>query len=107
MRPSSAITNGSFIHYVTGVEVHSINSFPSGHTTTAFTFVLLIALTIRHKSFMLLAIIVALLVGYSRIYLGQHFPLDVGAGIFVAIASVAPSLFVQKWFDRKRARTIE
>ncbi|HKG68578.1 MAG TPA: phosphatase PAP2 family protein, partial [Segetibacter sp.] len=41
-RPSSAITNISQMHFVKGVTLHSIHSFPSGHTATAFTFVLLI-----------------------------------------------------------------
>jgi membrane-associated phospholipid phosphatase len=35
-RPIKAITNTSLIHTVEGVEVHTINSFPSGHSTTAF-----------------------------------------------------------------------
>jgi membrane-associated phospholipid phosphatase len=53
---------------------------------------------------MFLAIIVALLVGYSRIYLGQHFPLDIGAGIIVAICSVSLAVLVQGWFDKRRDR---
>ncbi len=91
-RPSKAIADVSQIHFVEGVERHSINSFPSGHTATAFTFVLLIALTVRRKDIMLFTIIVALLVGYSRIYLAQHFPLDVGAGIIIAVCSVSIAL---------------
>jgi membrane-associated phospholipid phosphatase len=103
-RPSTAIADQSQIHYVQGVTIHSINSFPSGHTATAFTFVLLIALTIKRRDVLLLAFIVALLVGYSRIYLGQHFPLDVGAGIIVAILSVSLSIAVYKKFEQRRLR---
>jgi membrane-associated phospholipid phosphatase len=103
-RPSTAIADQSQIHYVQGVTIHSINSFPSGHTATAFTFVLLIALTIKQRDVLLLAFIVALLVGYSRIYLGQHFPLDVGAGIIVAILSVSLSIAVYKKFEQRRLR---
>lgn len=99
-RPSTAIADLSQVHFVKGVELHSINSFPSGHTATAFTFVLLIALTTK-RNFLLPAFIVALLVGYSRIYLGQHFPLDVGAGIIVAICSVTCSLFVHSKFEKR------
>ena len=100
-RPSAAFENTLSIHFVKGVEVHSINSFPSGHTATAFTFVLLIALTIKRNDFLLLAFIVALLVAYSRVYLAQHFPLDIGGGIVVAIFSVSLSVVVQKWFERR------
>jgi membrane-associated phospholipid phosphatase len=100
-RPSKAITDISKIHFIEGVHLHSINSFPSGHTATAFTFVLLMALTVRRKGVMLLAIIVALLVGYSRIYLAQHFPLDVGAGILIAVCSVSISTLIFRYFGRK------
>ena len=37
-RPLQAIADQSQVHYVTGVTVHSINSFPSGHTAGAFAF---------------------------------------------------------------------
>lgn len=99
-RPSKAVSDISQVHFVEGVELHSINSFPSGHTATAFTFVLLIALTVKRKDIMFLAVIVAVLVGYSRIYLGQHFPLDVGAGIIIAACSVSLSVLVHKYFDK-------
>jgi membrane-associated phospholipid phosphatase len=100
-RPSSAISDVSNIHFVEGVTLHSVNSFPSGHTATAFTFVLLIALIIPRTWIILLAIIVASLVGYSRVYLGQHFPLDVGAGIIVAMCSVSCALLIQRRFYNK------
>jgi membrane-associated phospholipid phosphatase len=101
LRPLQAVKDGSFIHYVEGVTVHSINSFPSGHTATAFTFMLLISLTMKNSVWMYLSILVALLVGYSRIYLGQHFPFDVGGGIIVAITSVSIATYVQKWYDKR------
>jgi membrane-associated phospholipid phosphatase len=105
-RPSTAIADQSQIHFVAGVTIHSINSFPSGHTATAFTFVLLIALTVKRRDFLVLAFIVAVLVGYSRIYLGQHFPLDVGAGIIVAILSVSLSVPIYKRLERKREKNL-
>jgi membrane-associated phospholipid phosphatase len=44
-----------------------------------------------------------MLVGYSRVYQAQHFPLDVAGGILVAIITVWISLWIQlkigkKWF---------
>lgn len=99
MRPPKAIIDVADIHFVKGVTLYSINSFPSGHTATAFTFMLLIALIINRRDVLLLAFIMALLVGYSRIYLGQHFPLDVGAGIAVAVCSVSVSLLIYKWYE--------
>jgi undecaprenyl-diphosphatase len=64
-------------------------SFPSGHTTTAFT----IALMLGHFSALLwpVALVLAALVGLSRIALGAHFPSDVVAGMLLGCfcASVA------------------
>ncbi len=104
LRPKKALENVAGIHYVKGVTVHATGSFPSGHTATAFTFALLFALTVKRKDILALAFITALLVGYSRVYLGQHFPLDVGAGIIVSILSVSLAITVQRWFDKRNTQ---
>lgn len=100
-RPLLAISDQHLIHYVKGVTVHSINSFPSGHTVTAFTFCILIALLSKKKIWPIAAFVAAGLVGYSRIYLGQHFPLDIAAGMLVAVCTMFFSVMVQKWFDNR------
>jgi membrane-associated phospholipid phosphatase len=103
-RPTTFITDGSYIHTVEGVTVHSISSFPSGHTATAFTFFLIICLMTRKAWWLPVGFIMAVLVGYSRIYLAQHFPLDVGAGIACAIISVTLAIPFQKWVDRRNLK---
>ena len=89
------------LHLVEGVDVHTYSSFPSGHTATAFCFALLISLLVRTRRLALIALLVAALVGYSRIYLSQHYPLDVGAGMLVAVISVSIAVLVQDWFDKR------
>lgn len=61
------------------------SSFPSGHTTSAFALATILALNFRKPIFSILLFAGALLVGYSRIYLAQHFPVDVLAGSFIGI----------------------
>jgi membrane-associated phospholipid phosphatase len=85
---------------------HGFNSFPSGHTATAFCFYLLFCLLIFKKYWVYIGCIIAMLVGYSRIYLAQHFPLDVAAGILVAVVSTFLSVVIQrKWNNRKKHTT--
>ncbi|MCE3282085.1 MAG: phosphatase family protein [Chitinophagaceae bacterium] len=100
LRPTRYITD-AFIHTVDGVRVHGANSFPSGHTATAFVFFLVICLMTRKTWWIPVGFLTAVLVGYSRIYLAQHFPLDVAAGIIAAVAAVGISIPFQKWADRR------
>lgn len=89
-RPTKAITD-AFIHQVAGVEVHQFNSFPSGHTATAFAAYLLILIIHPSKYWLVFGFILTSLIAYSRVYLAQHFPIDLGAGIFAAVISVVLS----------------
>jgi undecaprenyl-diphosphatase len=61
----------------------SYRAFPSGHTNTAFSAAMLLGFAFG--GWYWLAFIPAAFVGYSRIYIGAHFPLDVAAGGFLGI----------------------
>jgi membrane-associated phospholipid phosphatase len=97
------------LHFVPGVEVHSINSFPSGHAATAFCAALFIFLVSRNTLAGSVALLLALLVGWSRLYLLQHFLMDVAGGAIIGCfsASIAWYVFdvVRKpaWMSRKIA----
>lgn len=71
---------GQKLRLVPGVEVHHYRSFPSGHTMTAFACLGFLALAFRYPLLQIGLVLLAMLVAYSRVYLAQHFLLDVTAG---------------------------
>ncbi|MBT1695881.1 phosphatase PAP2 family protein [Fulvivirgaceae bacterium PWU4] len=75
------------LHFIAGVEVHSKYSYPSGHTATIFSVITFLALTTGNRRLTLALMAVALLVGYSRIYLLQHFLVDVTGGAMLGCFS--------------------
>lgn len=95
-RPIASGIDPQKIHTIKGVIMHQLNSFPSGHTATAFTIFLLTVYLFKNNKLVLIGLIYAMLCGYSRIYLGQHFPMDVGGGIIVAIITVEISKNLRK-----------
>jgi undecaprenyl-diphosphatase len=75
-----------------GDEVNTIGqSFPSGHAIIAFgvTVLLLPYLHRRRPAVLVLVLVLAVLNGMSRIYLGAHLPLDVVAGAAAGVGVAA------------------
>ena len=84
------------IHTVPGVVMHAYNSFPSGHTATAFTLFLLTIYLFPTKRVFAIGAIFAIICAYSRVYLGQHFPMDLGGGMLVAVISMQLSILIHQ-----------
>lgn len=86
-RPLSYLSDTVNFHFVSGIEIYYHNSFPSGHSATAFAFFLLLALISKNKKLSVIYFVLAMLVGLSRIYLLQHFLIDVWAGSFIGVVT--------------------
>lgn len=88
------------LQLVPGVHVHAHNSFPSGHSSTFFVFFTMLALILAyyyfqkvkygnrvHYRWIVYFILIALAASgcYSRIYLSQHFMMDIVAGSVIGV----------------------
>ncbi len=96
-RPKKYFEGIQELHFVDGVTVHNMMSFPSGHTTSAFAlacFVLFIIPQEQLKKYSWLLLLMACLVAYSRMYLAQHFFEDVFMGAVLGTFTA----FITKYF---------
>ncbi|MCH2043557.1 MAG: phosphatase PAP2 family protein [Saprospiraceae bacterium] len=93
---TQVIHKPELLTFVEGVHLNKgwHNSFPSGHTTSAFALFGLWLLISNHHWQKMLFFLSAVLVGISRIYLVQHFLKDVFAG---AILGTLIALFCYYW----------
>ena len=84
------------------------NSFPSGHTALAFSTATSLLLTTEKWYFAAPAYVWAIGVGYSRIYLGQHYPSDVIAGAVTGAAGAYLTHIInRKWLHPVRKKPVQ
>ncbi|MEN8137182.1 MAG: phosphatase PAP2 family protein [Bacteroidota bacterium] len=101
-RPANVFRNLDIqLHYVKGVKMHMISSFPSGHTTTAFALYTLLALFCKRNVAKLSLFFLAVIAGLSRVYLSQHFVKDIEAG---AIVGFITALLVYYYMNKKTGK---
>ncbi|MFI5152872.1 MAG: phosphatase PAP2 family protein [Chitinophagales bacterium] len=76
---------------------YSGRSFPSGHTSIAFATAASLSIQFKKWYIVVPSFLWAASVGYSRMYLGVHYPSDVLAGAVVG----AGSAFIGHWLNKK------
>lgn len=84
-RPSSYFADSVLVKAVEGIPLWCCNSFPSGHSASGFALFLFFALLTKNKIIEIFCFIGAFVIGISRIYLGQHFPVDVYFGSIIGV----------------------
>jgi membrane-associated phospholipid phosphatase len=84
------------IYFVKGQVILTNNSFPSGHTVTAFAAATVLAYLAVSKRWGFIFLLFAMAVAYSRMYLSQHFLEDVMAGSIIGVMS---TLLWLTWID--------
>ena len=97
-------------HTYTGIfpdKIESDYAFPSGHTSSAFATATSLAITTKKWYVAVPAFAWSASVGYSRIYLGQHYPSDVIMGAVVGTSSAIVCHWASKQLlKRKKTKTV-
>ena len=100
LRPSKIfqhLIQDSSWNTIEGLNLYEKFSFPSGHTALIFCFCVTLSLYIKRNNWSLFLISIAFLVGFSRIYLTQHFLIDVLVG---ALIGSLVALLTHTYFER-------
>ncbi|WP_233897686.1 phosphatase PAP2 family protein [Tenacibaculum piscium] len=98
-RPKAYFSNDLFssLHKVPEVTIHSYNSFPSGHTLTVFSLFFFTLFFFKiNKNWQFTLLLLTCLAGLSRVYLLQHFLIDVAFGAFLGFISTFIVLVIKK-----------
>jgi membrane-associated phospholipid phosphatase len=100
-RPAVFLKDTSYKYFIENVTLHNLHAFPSGHSASAFAMAAALSFAVINKKYPLFFLATAILVGYSRIYLAQHFLDDVFAGAIIGLLSaIFCWIFLSKIFNR-------
>ncbi|WP_346066721.1 phosphatase PAP2 family protein [Sphingobacterium siyangense] len=101
-RPATVFHGDPTFHVVSWLRVAHFNSFPSGHTTSAFAMAATLAIISKNRGFGIILFVLAVLTGYSRVYLGQHFVEDVWFGSILGTSTACFYLLAMPYVLRRK-----
>ncbi|MDR0998832.1 MAG: phosphatase PAP2 family protein [Treponema sp.] len=87
-----------------GMVSERFNGFPSGHAQNSLVAGIIIASWGGKKRYYCLALFLSLLIGFSRIYLGVHFPTDLLGGWILGVLILAGYFLLGKRIEEALAR---
>jgi membrane-associated phospholipid phosphatase len=96
-RPSMFREQLGTMDWVSGIDLHQHFSFPSGHSTAAFSMCLALAVVIGNRKWAVPMVLLAAGMAYSRIHLSQHFLQDTVAGSAVGVLT---AVAIHHWLYR-------
>ena len=91
-----ALGKEDVLHIVEGIKIHHKTSFPSGHTTGAAFAASFIALALKNRKISYILAIITISIGFSRVYLAQHFIIDIYFGVLFGTLSSVLSMNIIK-----------
>lgn len=94
VRPRYGLDEELITHIMSGFPYHALHSFPSGHTMTAFSFFTVLAICFRNKKLQVLFFVLACGVAFSRMYLLQHYFIDIYIGGLLGILNSILAVFL-------------
>ena len=100
-RPRPFVESEQLLNFIESInlELPDSHSFPSGHTAASFAVAFMIFL--YNKRWGIPSMMMAILVGLSRVYLCVHFLTDVVAGLLVGIVIAYMMKFILEYFERR------
>ncbi|MCG8318140.1 MAG: phosphatase PAP2 family protein [Cytophagales bacterium] len=85
-RPKVHFNGVAELNFIEGVDIHRYDTFPSGHTVTAFALATLLSMIFYKRMYLsFFLFMAATLVAFSRVYLMQHFFVDVYIGAMLGV----------------------
>ncbi|HBL78122.1 MAG: hypothetical protein A2W90_13630 [Bacteroidetes bacterium GWF2_42_66] len=93
-RPLHYFLYDDFTRFIYITDINYFSTFPSGHSMTIFGMLAFFAFLINRRTVSAILFVLAVLIGFSRIYLLQHFFVDVYVGAFFGICSLLTTLWV-------------
>ena len=105
-RPKAYFEGLYDLRFVQGLEIHTNNSFPSGHAASAFALFLSLSIIIKNKYLQVLFLVLAASTAFSRVYLSQHFLIDITFGSLISVLTTMTYYYLQSnwkalWLDTK------